>query len=477
MMLTFGQRLQQLGAEFGDRPAIVTVAYDGARESLSWSDLDRYSGALAERMLAVRSPSPIVAVPGRYSIESICHLIAVVRTGLVVFPFDPNIPLHARARMFSAVRDGVAPPVLVEELLSAAPDRPAGPGGGGILLLTGGTSGPSRPVLRPGAPGFDPVKGAPLLLQETGWRTGQTHLVVGPLCHAAPLNHLLEGLLSGNTMVLPEVFEPGAVLELIGRLGINWMQLTPTHMRLLDPLLRRPTTALRNLTGVLHTAAPCPPDTKRVWLDAVGPDKLFEMYAATEDIGQTLCRGTEWLKRPGTVGRGFLTRIRIYDDDGQRLPAGEVGTVYMRAVPRAGLAGRMPVIAAHRSRDGFQTVGDHGALDDEGFLFLAGRADDLAIVGGENVYTSHVTSVVLAHPGVADATVVAEPDEIYGSKLVALVVPRSAETPPTEADVLLHCLDQLAAHQVPAEVRLVADLGRSASGKLPHSPYLDRREE
>ncbi|GAA4964695.1 bile acid-coenzyme A ligase [Nonomuraea thailandensis] len=468
-MITIDRRLRQLGRTHGERPAIITAAPDGACEELSWAGLSDRVLALAGRMRAAAGPDTVVAIPAHRSLDGVSQVLAVLCAGLIALPYEPSVPPAELERQFSAVGDRLATPTPAPDLLGRASgpaaDRPPAAAEGGYVLLTGGSTGLPKPVLRPGLPFFHPDKGPSLLLQTAGWRPGQTQLVVGSLAHAAPFNHLLEGVLSGNTLVLPELFLPGVILDLVERHRVDWIQLTPTHMRMLEPALAGRPDALRRVSGVLHTAAPCPPGTKRAWIEAVGPQRLFEMYAATEDIGQTLCRGDEWLAHPGTVGRGFLTRIRIHDDDGRLLPPGEVGTVHMRGLPGS-RSGRGTIRPGRPGRGGFATVGDHGHLDEDGYLYLSGRADDLAIVGGENVYTEHVAAVIMSHPGVADAAVVAAPDDVLGARLIALVVPGGQE-PPGASAVLRHCRDRLAGHQLPAEVRMVEDLGRLPSGKLP----------
>ncbi|TDE33622.1 hypothetical protein E1295_37975 [Nonomuraea mesophila] len=468
-VITLHRRLRQLGQTQGDSPAVITAAQDGSREELSWADLSDRVLAFAGRMRAAADPGTVVAVPAYRNLDGVCQVLAALCAGLIALPYEPSIPSAELERQFSAVRDRLAEPVPAPDLLrrasGLAADLSPAAGEGGYVLVTGGSTGVPKPVLRAGMPFFHPDKGPSLLLQTAGWRLGQTHLVVGSLAHAAPFNHLLEGTLSGNTLVLPEFFLPGPILELIERHHIDWIQLTPTHMRMLEPALNGRPDALRRVSGVLHTAAPCPADTKRAWIEAVGPQRLFEMYAATEDIGQTLCRGDEWLAHPGTVGRGFLTRIRIYDDEGRLLPPGQVGTVHMRGLP-GNQSGRGTIRPGRPGRGGFLTVGDHGSLDEDGYLYLSGRSDDLAIVGGENVYTEHVAAVIMSHPGVADAAVVAMPDDVLGARLIALVV-RADHEPPTGREVLDHCRDRLASHQLPGEVRMVEDLGRLPNGKLP----------
>ncbi|MFK4100720.1 class I adenylate-forming enzyme family protein [Streptomyces sp. NPDC019531] len=476
--LPLGDRLCRLAAEQGDRPAVITVDLEQRTETLNWHELESLSAALAERFSAVRPHdadrrNAVVAVPAAHTLTSIVELVAVLRAGLVAAPLDAQAPPADRNARLEVIARAAGQPVTPEELLRGKVANTGSPATahGGYLLLTGGTTGEPKPILRPGVPTWHPRVGPPLLLRETGWRTGQTHLVVGPLHHAAPFTHLLDGLLSGNTMVLPTMFYPELMVDLVEHYRIEWMQLTPTHMRLCDRILSSRAEALSSLRGVLHTAAPCPPDTKRVWVDAIGPERVYEMYAATEGMGVTLCRGSEWLARPGTVGRGFMTRIRIYDDEGHRLPPGETGVVHMcsplgRRAPRVMRLGTGPASGVRPAgHDGFSTAGDHGRLDAAGYLYLAGRQDDLVIIGGENVYTNDVTEVVLSHPDVADACVIPESDDLLGAVLTALVQPRTG-TAPTSQDIADHCRRHLARHKVPQQVRLVERLPRSAAGKL-----------
>lgn len=434
------RRLRELA---GDRPAFIGIDPSGDEETLSWRALDERSRGF--------SGGSVEVVPAAGNAESLIRLVAVLRSGSVALVVDPGMPdIRAVANQVAAMtgwavcRDGV-------ELAAGSPVSV-----GGSLLLTGGTSGVPKPVLRPGMPYWDTERRAPLLFARTGWRIGQVQLLTGAWYHAAPYTHLIEGLLSGNTLVCPRVFDPHVVLGALRRHRPQWTQLTPSHMQLLVPHL--PDDAVTSLRGVLHTAGPCAPRTRQAWIGAIGADRLFEMYAATEGIGVTLCRADEWQARPGTVGRGFCTRIRVYDDAGIPLPAGEVGTVYMRTI------GPSPLSAGAADRDGYRTVGDIGHLDDDGYLFLAGRRDDMVIVGGENVHTDRIAGALLGHEQVADAAVVAVPDDNFGDRIVALVVPTGNED--IRLRLLTYCVARLSPAEIPTEIRLVPSLRRTSAGKV-----------
>jgi bile acid-coenzyme A ligase len=263
-------------------------------------------------------------------------------------------------------------------------------------------------------------------------------------------------VLSGNTVILANGYYPELLFDLVAEHLVDWLQLTPTHLRLAEQLLPERAADLDSLRAVLHSSAWCPPDTKRRWMDAIGPERVFEMYAATEDIGTTLCRGTEWLERPGTVGRGVLTRIRILDPQGRAVPVGTVGEVHLRRARSR----RDP-----RPQDGFRSVGDHGRVDAAGYLYLSGRADDLVIIGGENVYLGEVEAVLLAQPEVADAAVIAVHDDTYGAVLHAYVTPRPGRTPDIRG-LQQRCRQQLPAGKTPRSIQLVDHIPRTAAGKL-----------
>jgi bile acid-coenzyme A ligase len=319
-------------------------------------------------------------------------------------------------------------------------------------LLTGGSTGTPKPVLFPAPLTWSPHTYPNPLLARTGWRDDQRQLIVAPLHHAAAFSVFLAGVLCGNTIALLPAFHPDLFWQTLADLDIDWLLLTPAHMRAALPHPGRP-----EMT-VLHTGAPCEPEVKRAWLDLVGPQRLFEMYGSTEGTGVTLVRGDEWLARPGTVGRGVWTRIRVLDEDSREVPTGTVGEVYLRtpAPPRLRHPGQ------RATPDGYLSIGDHGRVDEDGYLYLSGRGDDLIIVGGENVYPAEIEAVLRGHPDVVDAAVVGFPDPVFGQRARAFVVARGVSVD----DLRRHCARRLSSFKLPAEVTFVDELPRSALGKL-----------
>jgi bile acid-coenzyme A ligase len=466
--ISVDERCRSIAAGAPGQPAVIAFGSRAGPTTLTWADLDRESAQRAR--LLDRSGSglagTVVAFGAPSQAETVVRILACLRAGVPFLPLDPGAPAAERERLLqAAVGSG---PVRLWDGLSrlaeqAEPGGPVSQPGGkvGYLLATGSSSGRPRLVCHQGWAGYDPARVPNPLLRATGWRSGQRQLVVGPLHHAAPLTTTLEALLDGNTLVLQETFNPRAAMAILDDCAVEWMQLTPTHMQWMLIVFGQAGPALRSLRSVVHTAAHCPERVKRAWIDRLGPTRIFEFYGATEGIGATLVRGDEWQARPGTVGRGFCTQIRILDDRGRQLPPGVVGAVYLRSSGfLAGLPG-----AVKQTADGFRSVGDYGWLDEQKYLFLSPRRDDMVVIGGANVYPAEVENVLAEHPQILDSAVIATQDSLVGSRLTAYVVLRPAATLDASA-ILAFCSERLAQHKVPAGVRLVGQVPRSEAGKL-----------
>ena len=222
---------------------------------------------------------------------------------------------------------------------------------------------------------------------------------------------------------------------------------------------------------MFHTGAPCAPDVKRQMLEWWGP-VIHELYSATETGGLgCFVTGDEWLTRPGTVGRPLpVVSIEIAGDDGALLPAGEVGTVYVRNLIGGDFTyhGAPEKTAGAHREPGVMTVGDVGYLDDDGYLFLCDRKIDMIISGGVNIYPAEVEACLLAHDAVADVAVIGVPDDDWGESVKAIVEPRAGiDAGPELADELVeHCRERIARFKCPRSIDFVAVLPRLPNGKI-----------
>ena len=153
---------------------------------------------------------------------------------------------------------------------------------------------------------------------------------------------------------------------------------------------------LSSLDVVFHLAAPCPDWLKRAWIEWLGPEKVWELYAGTEAQAVTVIKGDEWLEHPGSVGRPIVGEMKILDPDGNELPPGEQGEVFMR--PPEGVTTYRYIGAEAKSLDGWESLGDMGWMDEDGYLYLGDRTADMILSGGANIYPAEIEAALDAHP-------------------------------------------------------------------------------
>lgn len=469
------QRIADIARTVPEETALVGFDTELAEQSLCWRELAEMTDDLVGSLRAVSDgrDTPCVVVEASNTVHSAIGIAAVLAAELPLFPLNLAAPPAERegvltflGRRFGRVyvMDGHHQPREVDIASADTAPKPWGETAPAYLLATGGSSGVPKISMHRDPLGYDPGRTPAMAIRTTGWRTGQRQLIVGPLYHAAPFTVFLDALLDRNTTILQPFFAPSWTIRLVADYAIEWMQLTPTHMR--EILRLQPDRAsFASIRAVLHTAARCDADTKRRWIDLLGAQRLYELYGATEDIGVTLVRGDEWLTRPGTVGRGVLTQIAVMDDNRRRVPSGTVGTVFMRSPGRPERRGYVDNGMPETTVDGFATVGDRGWVDRDGYLFLEPRKHDVINVGGEKVDPNEVEAVVLGHPKVLDTVAVGVPHDTLGSVVGVHVMVKPSSTM-SSGELIAHCGRRLATHKVPKQVRFVEEIPRSASGKV-----------
>ena len=313
------------------------------------------------------------------------------------------------------------------------------------------------------------------LIRQIGFTDRGTCLFPGPLYHNTATLGLLIGLALRNHVVLEERFDPELTLRLIDRHQVQFTIIVPTMMNRISRLPDNVRTKYRmsSLKLVQHNAGPCPPDLKRAWIEWLGPDRLFENYASTEQIAMTMVSGRDWLAHPGTVGRTVVGEIEIRDDDGRRCAAGEVGTIWMR---RADGTPRTYFYKGQDTPDAFdrwETVGDLGWMDGEGYLFLADRRVDMIISGGANIYPAEVENIVVSHPDVIECVVVGIPDYDMGELVHAIVAVDGEKLRPAELDA--HVRARLAGYKCPRSYEFTSAALRDDAGKVRRCSLREQR--
>lgn len=303
---------------------------------------------------------------------------------------------------------------------------------------------------------------------EYGINAGDVVLVSGPVFHMSYSSLALITLCAGGRVVLTNGLTGEGGLETIERYGVTWSFLVPKMLALLveAAAARGARPNMSSIRGLLSSGSPL----SKVLLDSITGTfpgvPIIDAYGWTEVGWITLCRHRDVLERERTVGRAaFGCELAILNEEGRELPAGAVGEIFTaNPVPILGYYGNPKATAAAR-RGRWETGGDLGFLDEEGFLHLADRKSDLIISGGENIYPAEIERILAQHPKVAELTVVGVPDEKWGESPRAYVVPKPGEQV-TASELITFCEGRLARYKHPRSVEFLSTLPRNAMGKV-----------
>ncbi|MFD9722889.1 acyl-CoA synthetase [Streptomyces sp. NPDC059072] len=358
------------------------------------------------------------------------------------------------------------------ELLEGQPATPpADRTLGWVMNYTSGTTGRPRGIRRP-LPGKLPEEtylGGFLGIFGIRPFDDNVHLVCSPLYHTAVLQFAGAALHIGHPLVLMDKWTPEEMLRLIDRRACTHTHMVPTqfHRLLALPQATKDAYDVSSMRHAIHGAAPCPDHVKRAMIDWWGT--CVEEYYAASEGGGAFATAEDWLKKPGTVGKAWpISELAVFDDDGNRLPPGELGTVYMQ-MKTGGFSYHKDEGKTKKNRIGdFFTVGDLGLMDEEGYLFLRDRKIDMIISGGVNIYPAEIESALLSHPAVADAAAFGIPHADWGEEVKAVIEPAEGieAGDALAAEILRHCERQLAGYKRPKTVDFIATMPRDPNGKL-----------
>lgn len=275
---------------------------------------------------------------------------------------------------------------------------------------SGGSTGRPKLIESGGDSRIPAAIGYPLGAQE-----GDTTLVPIPLSHNTGFTTATLALLMRHHLVLMSRFDPERFLRLITDHRVTFLTTVPTIMQRALPVYHADPGSydLSSLRRFWHMGAPCPPAIKEAWINLLGPEKVWELYGGTELQALTFISGDQWLTHRGSVGVVVAGEMQVLDDDGNPCPPGVVGEIYMR--PGAGSAPTYRYVGATaKNRDGWDSLGDLGHFDADGFLYLSDRRVDMFTVGGRNVYPAEIENALSAHPDVLSCLVVGVPDPNSG---------------------------------------------------------------
>ncbi|WP_242614082.1 AMP-binding protein [Actinomadura roseirufa] len=334
-----------------------------------------------------------------------------------------------------------------------------------VIVMTSGTTGTpkgARHDLSLGA--LLPV--ALTHMMRVPVRSGAPIVIAPPLFHVLGFAYAIVGLGMGMPLVLSRRFDPSETLQAIEDREAGALVAVPAMLeRILDAQNKQDKenrTTQPSLRAVVCGGSALHPHLSEAFMDAFG-DVLVNVYGATETGWATIATPRDLRDAPGTAGKPSLRlTVRILDEDGRELPAGETGEIHTGGGLRfAGYTGG----GERRVRDGLTGTGDLGHFDGAGRLFVDGRADDMIVSGGENVFPGEVEDLLAGHPGVADVAVTGVEDERFGQRLAAYVV-RAPGGRVTVDDLKSYVKDHLARYKAPRDVHFVDALPRTSTGKV-----------
>lgn len=423
--MTIGQAIGWLAELDPDR---IAVRDDSGQ--LTRAELERQSNQLARiySSLGVEQDSMVaVALPNSAAFVLAC--LAVWKLGATPMPMSPTLrPVEQHALLqlaqpsLAVVAGGLAdrsiPTIGADVSLEGIDDSPLPAAAAACWKAptTSGSTGTPKIVRSTAGAWIDPESQVASFIPREA-----IQLVAAPLTHSAPFTYAFRGLMTGHSLIIHPSFDEHRVLAEISASHITWAMFVPTmlHRIMRLPAVERQAADMSSLESILHIGAPCAPALKRQWLDWLGPDRVIEVYAGTESQGLTVISGAEWLKRPGSVGRpAGGTDIKVVDDAGNRVKPCTVGEVLMT---RTGGPTYEYVGGKSRRRGIWDSLGDLGYQDEDGYLYILDRMDDLIISGGVNIYPAEIERVLEQHPAVRSAVAFGTPDPDLGQRVEAVV--------------------------------------------------------
>jgi bile acid-coenzyme A ligase len=472
---------------YAERRPEDTIAISHGAETLTWQQLERNANRRARAFAAKGvKPGDFVAIGLPNGNEFFETTFAVWKCGATPTSLSWRLPRGEAA----AVLDILKPSLVVggETDWNAGNSLPTGflPEGFSDeplstpvsrywkAMTSGGSTGRPKVILD-----HQPAVVDTAVAQPLGIAPGTTLLNPGPLYHNAPfiVTHL--ALFGGGRITGMVKFEAEETLRLIARDRVQWVNFVPTMMHRIWALPGdvRDAYDLSSLKIVFHMAAPMPPWLKENWIAWLGPERIFELYGGTERQGATIISGVEWLAHKGSVGKiGETARLRIIGDDGNDVVPGETGEIYF--LPNDGPGTTYHYLGAEPKRraDGWESLGDIGRLDADGYLYLGDRLSDMILRGGANIYPAEVEAALSAHPDVCSCVVVGLPDAEFGQRVHAIL--ELVESGDVQAvadgmgDFLAH---RLSRYKHPESFETVAVGLRDDSGKVRRTLLRDER--
>ncbi|WP_049807170.1 class I adenylate-forming enzyme family protein [Pseudofrankia inefficax] len=470
--VSLGRRIRELAAEGSADPVYRHIALDGTEPAFSWPELDRRSSQLAAALSARGlGHGDRLGLGLRNSPRFVFSVLAAWKLGAVPVPVRWDVPDWELDRLRAVIEPRLyLSPADLDWIDATADDDPpdlpdvVAPHVNGIC--SSGSTGTPKIIVSGRRGVHDERFAGPLMANWRPVPRPQTVLVLAPMYHINAFATLFS-LLSGDRLIVMEKFDAARVAAVIERHRVTTFTATPTMLQRIADLPGVERRDFSSLDWILQGAAPMPPSLVHRWAGLIGADRIAMAYGMTEGLGLTAIRGDEWLTHEGSVGRGLGgTELRVLDVDGAARPTGEIGEIFLRSPGNDGYRYLGDAPRLRTTEDGFQTAGDMGYLDADGFLYLVDRRVDMIVTGGANVFPAEVENALIDHPGIADVVVVGLRDPEWGRRVHAIVEPADPADPPSAAELIAYAKNRLAHYKAPKTVEFVGAIPRSEATKV-----------
>jgi fatty-acyl-CoA synthase/long-chain acyl-CoA synthetase len=333
------------------------------------------------------------------------------------------------------------------------------------MVYTSGTTGKPKGALRGGSTDVAALGG---LLSLIGYVPDDVYLTTGPLYHSGPGGFASIAHSLGNTIVVQHKFDPLDWLRLVETYRVTTTFTAPTPIRMVCSLpeevkARYDRSSIRRM---IANAAPWTLALKKQYLANFPMDSLWEVYGSTElGVDAVLCPD-EHLRKPGSCGLPAPgIEIRLFDDNGSEVTEPYAhGEVFVRPISQFTTYYKAEDKYEADRRGEYHTVGDIGYRDEDGYLYIADRKKDMIISGGMNIYPAEIEAALDADPDVYEVAVFGVPDEEWGERVHAVVVPARPDV--TDVDIVTFARAHLAGYKVPRSVTFIDELPKTGSGKV-----------
>jgi acyl-CoA synthetase (AMP-forming)/AMP-acid ligase II len=510
--MNLGQQLKMNAKKYP-----TTVALKDRDRSYTYPETNQRVNRLAHRLLSLGlSKGDKVAVFMENSIEIVEIFLATAKTGLVIVPI--NFRLVAREveyivdnsdakaffvdTEFAPIIDNVKgslPKIPAEnyvavghrcdgfheyeafiaDSLDREPDADVDSRDTWILIYTSGTTGKPKGVVRSHEShiAFYLINGI-----DFGFNEHDVCMNVMPLCHINSTFFTFTFLYIGASVYIHPArsFQPVEILQIIEQEKITFISLIPTHYNLIlnipEEERQYDVTSVRKL---LCSSAPVRKDMKLAIIDFFSGVDLYEGYGSTEAGIVTVLKPEDQLKKLGSIGQESLGTdfIKILGEDCQETAAGEVGELYSRGPMLFDEYYKLPEKTASAFQNGWFSAGDMARRDENGFFQIVDRKDNMIISGGENIYPSEVEEVVGSHECVFDCAVIGLPDDKWGEKVVAVIIPKDTEESQITEEMIQDCCrEQMAGYKRPKKIVFIKEdeMPRTPTGKILHRKLRDK---